>query len=60
MAMGPSKGSDCRVTQALVKAFSAIITGIHSGDTQNVAGIGPWNVDSTICISGTHIHGDAH
>lgn len=46
--MGPSKNYDCSVSQALVKAFSAIITGFHAGNTQTVAGIGPWNVDSAI------------
>lgn len=48
--MDPSKGYDCRVSQALLKAFSAIITGFHAGNTQTVAGIGPWNVDSAIHI----------
>lgn len=54
--MDPSKDYDCSVSQALAKAFSVKITGTHTGNTQNVAGTDPWNVNA-ICISGIHIHG---
>lgn len=46
-AMGTGKGYGYSVWQALVKTFSAIIAGIHTGNTQNIAGTGPQNVDST-------------
>lgn len=58
--MGPSEGYDRSVSQALEKGVSAVITGIHAGNTQTIAGIGPGNVDSATGISGIHTLGDTH
>lgn len=58
--MGPSKGYGCSVSQVLVKGFSAVMTGIHAGNTQTVPGFGPGNVDSATGISVIHTLGDTH